>query len=165
MEIRLSKHFTLAELTATETGLENTPSPDDLARLKDLCNVVLERIRDRYGKPVSIRSGYRSEAVNEAVGGAPSSQHRKGEAVDFYVNGVPLKTLYDAILTSGIPYDQIILERPNPKGRGWIHISYKAKQPNRRQALAFVPVDGQPRYVPYGEVKHLLDESGMVKHG
>lgn len=129
----LSPHFTLDELTVSQTaarlGLDNDPGPEVLAALKRTA-LGLEAVRVRLGgAPILVSSGYRSPAVNAAVGGSPSSQHMRGEAVDFTSPrfGTP-RQIVDALADSDVPYDQLILEF----GR-WVHISFSGTP--RRHAL------------------------------
>ena len=124
--IYLSPHFTLEELTHSQTaarlGLDNDPGPDVLAALKRTA-LGLEAVRVRLGgAPILISSGYRSPAVNRAVGGALASQHIRGEAVDFVCPrfGDP-RQIVDALADSDVPYDQLILEVSS-----WVHISFAA---------------------------------------
>lgn len=131
--IHLSPHFTLDELTFSQTaerlGLNNDPGPEVLAALKRTA-LGLEAVRVRLGgAPILVSSGYRAPPVNAAVGGSPSSQHMRGEAVDFTAPrfGVP-RQIVDALADSDVPYDQLILEF----GR-WVHISFSGNP--RRHAL------------------------------
>ena len=123
--VKLSKHFTLDELTRTSVGLANVPSGEVVNCLRTVCAHVLEPVREHYGRPVLIHSGYRSAAVNKAVGGSPSSQHMQGEAVDFHVSG---HTEYDVALwiSENLDYDQLILEDfvPGIGASGWVHCSF-----------------------------------------
>lgn len=129
----LSPHFTLDELTVSQTaarlGLDNDPPPEVLAALKFTAR-GLEDVRVRLGgAPILVSSGYRSPAVNAAVGGSASSQHMRGQAVDFTAPrfGTP-RQIVDALADSDVPYDQLILEF----GR-WVHISFSPLP--RRHAL------------------------------
>lgn len=123
--MQLSPHFTLAELTRTGTGLPNTPSPAIIDKLKALCVHVLEPVREHYGKPVTVNSGYRSPAVNAAVGSKPTSQHAKGEAADIEVPGVANAALARWI-RDNLDFDQVIAEavKPNDPAAGWVHVSW-----------------------------------------
>lgn len=146
--MKLSAHFTLAELTrsdlAERQGLDNQPGPAELDALGALCRQVLERIRQGLGQPVLISSGYRSAAVNAAAGGADGSQHRRGEAADFTVAQYTVTEVFNwLVFTSGIDFDQAIFEFGQ-----WIHVSHTAHRPNRRQALRAERIDGQVRYQP-----------------
>lgn len=132
---RLSKHFTLRELTSTSSGLANqVDSLQVLSNLRVLCTQVLEQVREHYGRPVIVHSGYRSPAVNKAVGGSGTSQHLKGEAVDFHVSGHSVYELATWI-SDALDYDQLILENflPGIPTSGWVHCSF-AKN-NRGQDL------------------------------
>lgn len=135
--MQLTPHFSLAELTATNTGLPNTPGQDVIVHLRNLAE-GLERVRPVLGgKPMLVSSGYRSPAVNKAVRGAQpdpargkrGSCHLYGDAADFKCPafGTPLQVAR-AIHAAGIRYDQLIHEY----GR-WVHISFGARM--RGQAL------------------------------
>lgn len=133
MKAMLSQHFTKEEFCETTTGLENEPCPSEISNMIDLCFEVLEPAREilsnHAGKEIKIKinSGYRSDEVNEAVGGAKNSQHTKGQAADIVPLGMQLTVAYELIRKSDLPYDQLILEN------GWIHISH-SKIRNRRVA-------------------------------
>lgn len=144
---QLTPHFTLAELTASETaerrGINNAPDPlaaKNLFRLAEL----LEQVRALLGaKPIRISSGYRSVALNKAVGGASNSDHLIGMAADFTCPdfGDPLK-ICRAIAGSGIKFGQLIWEGT------WVHIS-AADGTNDGQVLTAVFTPGKPtRYQP-----------------
>lgn len=125
------KYFTINELTRTSMGLDNTPSKDVQANLEYLVNNVLDKVREIYGKPIKVNSGYRSKLVNKKVGGASNSQHTKGEAIDITGgNKTENKMIYEIIKNLG-KYDQLI----NEYDYSWIHISYKNGN-NRHQELS-----------------------------
>jgi zinc D-Ala-D-Ala carboxypeptidase len=132
---RLSEHFTLAELTVSETaarrGLDNTPPPSALGNLVRLA-ALLEAVRTQIGRPVIVISGYRAPEVNRLVGGNTGSAHTAGRAADIIspAFGTPLQ-LARAIEASGLPFDQVIHEF----GR-WVHVSIAPEgAPPRRMAL------------------------------
>ena len=140
--MQLSKHFTLSEMTRSMTaqrkGIDNTPGSGEIKSLGDLCYEVLEPLRAHFDKAVTITSGYRSEALCEAIGSKKTSQHAKGMAVDFEINGVPnIQVAY--WLTNNVDFDQCILEfyKPDDGSAGWIHASYNEKGANRKQVLTF----------------------------
>ena len=131
------KYFTMAELTASATarrkGIENTPDMQAKANLTALVSNVLDPLRELYGKPIVVTSGYRSVKLNRAVGGAARSQHCKGEAADIRCvsdSRAENKRLFDLIVASGLPFDQLIDEY----GYDWVHVSFKDGA-NRRQIL------------------------------
>lgn len=120
--MHLTDHFTLAELTATRTGLPNTPGDAEVAKLVRVAE-MLEVIRAHFGRPIAVHSGYRSPRVNAAIGGSKTSQHMRAEAADFHVDGVPLVEVFDWIrLHSGMKWSQMILEGASPAHPTWIHI-------------------------------------------
>jgi zinc D-Ala-D-Ala carboxypeptidase len=128
--MNLSAHFTLAELTVSDTaarrGIDNGPPLDAVQALKRTA-LGLEAVRVRLGgAPVIVTSGYRSLALNRAIGSKDTSQHIKGEAVDFICPrfGTPAE-IVAALRDSGIEYDQLILEFAGT-GRGWVHCSFSA---------------------------------------
>ena len=138
----LSKHFKLEEfeksMTASRKGIKNKAGAGEIKSLGDLCYECLEPLRAHFDKAVTITSGYRSEALCEAIGSKKTSQHTKGQAADLEINGVPnIKIAY--WLSNNVDYDQLILEyfdKDDPAG-GWVHISYNEKGNNRKQVLTF----------------------------
>lgn len=124
MPTALSAHFTLEELIATQQrGLDNTPSPEVIDNLRLLASDTLESVRNIVG-PMHINSGYRSVAVNQAVGGQPTSQHCQGLAADFITTMFSLQEVARRILAQKITFDQLIAEWWTPNGGGWLHISH-----------------------------------------
>jgi hypothetical protein len=126
---RLSAHFTLEELTASETaerhGIDNTPTPEHLENLQRLAE-FLETVKAALGgKPVMINSAYRGPAVNEKVGGSKSSQHMIGCAADLRIPGMNPDQVCRAIIEANLPFDQLIREFYDPQkaAGGWTHIS------------------------------------------
>ncbi len=132
----MAKYFSISEMIRSETAavrrIDNTPSHDVTRRLNALMDDCLDPARELWGRPIGVNSGYRSLALNAAVGGAASSQHMKGEAADITTGSVADNLqLFERIAASAIPFDQLIDEN---RGR-WIHISYRADGKNRRQVL------------------------------
>ena len=142
------KYFTLAEMTKSATaqrkGIKNDPSIQVCKALTALIEKVLDPLREAYGKPIIVTSGYRCEKLNKAVGGAASSQHVKGEAADIRsVQDTPEenKKLFDLIVKLGLPFDQLI----NEYGYDWVHVSYGPR--HRRQKLRAVRKNGRTQYL------------------
>jgi len=127
--MNLSPHFTLAELTITDhRQFDNTPTQIEISNLQRLAQ-FLEIVKATLGgKPVIITSGFRSKAVNDAVGSKDSSFHRLGLAADFRVPGMAPDAVVRALLK--LPYDQIIREFD-----AWTHISIPRTGAPRKQAL------------------------------
>ena len=144
---QLSPHFKLSELLASGTakskGLDNDPSPEVLANLRRLCVEALEPIRAKVG-PLKINSGYRSDAVNRAVGGSTTSAHSFGLAADLHP-AAGCKKLMQQILASGVKLDQVIYERT------WVHVGllHPATKTQRGQALSMFVVGGKTTYEPF----------------
>ena len=136
--MNLSPHFTLAELTVTNSSLPNIPSDFEIIRLKRIAE-TLELVRSALGnKPIHINSGFRSEAVNRFVGGSVTSVHMLGYAADFTCPnfGRPMDICM-AIIDAGIVFDQLILEPT------WVHIGLGAI--TRHQVLT---ATGNSHYAP-----------------
>ena len=129
--MQLSEHFTLAELTVTDhRTLDNTPDAAALANLNRLA-LFLEQVKTALGgRVVMISSGYRSKAVNDAVGSKDTSQHRLGCAADIRVPGMTPDAVVRAVMASGLAYDQIIREFD-----AWTHISIPNAGAPRKMAL------------------------------
>lgn len=153
-EMQLSEHFNLKEFTKSETAIrkriDNTPNAAHAQNLKNVCEKILEPVRNHFGKPVRINSGYRGPALNAAVGGSSKSQHCNGEAVDFEIDGLPNPDLAKWV-SENCDFDQIILEFYDPKegpNSGWVHASYTTSGQNRKQKLTAVTVNGKTVYKP-----------------
>ena len=120
--MNLTEHFTLDELTSSETaernGWDNTPSENELANLRRLASFLEEVKTALGGKPIMVSSGYRGKQVNDSVGSKDTSQHRVGCAVDFRVPQLTPDQVVRTIIAAGLPYDQIIREFDR-----WTHIS------------------------------------------
>ncbi len=131
------RYFTLKELTRSATaqrlGIYNTPPASAVKALNELVDNVLDPLREAWGGPIRVNSGYRCPALNKAVGGTPGSQHLRGEAADITV-GTPSanRRLLALIKRLDLPVDQCIDE----KGCRWIHVSHRAGR-NRRQYMKF----------------------------
>ena len=138
--MNLSRNFTLSELTKSDTairkGINNNPNAEQIEKLKALCENVLQKVRDHYGKVVTISSGYRSPDLCEAIGSSKNSQHAKGQAADFEVFGLSNAELVKWI-SENCEFDQMILEFHNldEPNSGWVHCSYRADGENRKQIL------------------------------
>jgi len=142
----LSPHFTYNEFVISQTairkGIDNTPTPEILARMATLCVELMEKVRALKGFPISVSSGYRCDRLNRAVGGSGTSQHRLGEACDFVINGLTVEEAYQLIKNSGIEFDQLIQEFDS-----WIHISFR-KGKNRRICTRATTGERRTIYTP-----------------
>ena len=119
------KYFTIDELsrsaTATARGIDNTPPSVAAEALRALTDNVLDPLRQAWGRPLTVTSGYRCPALNAAVGGARNSHHKRGMAADITTgNRTDNRRLFQLVLDLGLPFTQLIDER----GFTWVHISY-----------------------------------------
>jgi len=137
----LSKNFSLEEMckssTALRKGINNSPNQDQIKSLTVLCENILQPIRDQFGAFI-VSSGFRCIDLCEAIGSKKTSQHAKGQAVDFEIAGIPnIQVAY--WLENNVDFDQLILEFYNPDdpAGGWVHVSYNEKGSNRKQVLTY----------------------------
>ncbi|CAB4175667.1 Peptidase M15A, C-terminal [uncultured Caudovirales phage] len=154
--MQLSKHLSLAEVVRSETakrkGISNMPTDAHIANFKLLAEKVFELIRTHFGKPIHISSGYRSEALNKAIGGSLTSQHCSGEAIDIDMdgssNGVTNKMVFDYI-KDNLNFDQLIWEFGTDSAPDWVHVSYESTGKQRKQILKAIKKGGATSYIPY----------------
>lgn len=135
----MGNYFTISELCASDVakakGIDNTPTSAIKSNLEKLIVNMLNPIREKYGKPIKISSGYRCAALNSAVGGTKTSQHLKGEAADLVCAGSgKLADIMRAAIAVG-GYDQLIWE--HPKGTTWVHVSYNTSGKQRGEILDY----------------------------
>ena len=157
--MRLSKNFTLQELTYSATalrlGIDNDPSKEGILKLTLLATSLLQPLRERLGA-LRVTSGYRSFVLSEAIGSSSRSQHCKYEAVDLqYVRRGKMDNLaiYNALIDLGLQYDQCILEfgknteyldgEPD-----WIHISWKVSENRNQTIVAYKDINNKTKYRP-----------------
>jgi len=138
------KHFTMRELikspTAQRLDIDNEPTDAVKDNLTALVEHILDPLREAWGAPIVVTSGYRSPRLNKAVHGAASSQHMLGQAADIHAmsdNPEENRKLLDLIIKLGLPFDKLINEYPNRKMQpDWIHVSYSPM--NRRQKFTCI---------------------------
>lgn len=124
------KYFTIKELTSSSTAIskkiDNTPNETELKRLTDLIEKVLDPIREEFGGPIRINSGFRCQKLNSAVGGVSTSHHVKGMAADIdSTDNKKLWELCEEMVKDGrIKVTQLIHEKGTPGNPDWIHIGY-----------------------------------------
>jgi uncharacterized protein YcbK (DUF882 family) len=130
----ITENFSWEEIQASriarERGIPNTPGTAERAAMERLVKELLQPLRDIYGKPIRISSGYRSAELNRLVGGVPNSQHVKGEAADCVIAG-DIKELYYVLMESKLLFDQVIVYRK----RNFMHISLRAERENRYRVM------------------------------
>lgn len=141
------KHFTLSEFAVSGSypQLVTKPTGKIAEAIEALVDNVLDPIREKLGKAITVTSGYRNAKLNKAVGGASTSQHTKGEAADIITGNAQSDNMaiVNALLALKIPFDQCIMEKTTRMTSGkitacrWVHISYKKDGPNRNEILAW----------------------------
>ena len=161
--MQLSKNLALAEVTRSETakrkGISNMPTPEHIENFKKLAEKVFQPIRDHFGVPIRISSGYRSAALNKAIGGAgktvngvyiPSSQHCTGEAIDIDMDGTTITNaqIFNYI-KENLEFDQLIWEFGTDTNPDWVHVSYESTGKQRKQILRAKKVGGKTVYTPF----------------
>jgi zinc D-Ala-D-Ala carboxypeptidase len=146
--MNLSKHVTRSEFERSETainrGIDNSMNEFEIERAKLVCENCFEPIRTKVGAPIRINSGFRSGALNRAIGGSKTSQHSLGEAIDLDLHD---RDLFEWIIDN-VEFDQLIAEGGTENSFDWFHISYR-KGRLRKQVLRMVKKGGKSTYVPY----------------
>jgi hypothetical protein len=153
--MKLSNNLDLSEVTRSESakrnGISNMPTPEHIENFKVLAEKIFQPIREHFGVPIHISSGYRSKELNAKIGGSATSQHCKGEAIDIDMdgstNGVTNKMVFDYI-KDNLPFDQLIWEFGNDHNCDWVHVSYN-KQKQRKQVLKAYKINGATKYINY----------------
>ena len=140
-DIQLSEHFTLSEftksITADRLGIENKPDYRQRLALQHLCREVLEPLRQHYGKPIRITSGFRCEALNKAVGGVGRSQHLFGEAADLSVPNEQVARDWFQWIVNNTDFDQLLFEHSRRYHNCWLHISCRWDSSRNRHMAIF----------------------------
>lgn len=136
----ISRNFTLEELctsaTAKAKGISNNPGQTDVVNLCALVHNVLQPLREAMGHPIKIGSGFRSLALNRAVGGVSTSQHMRGEAADLCIDGDVAKgKRWFEYIRDHLEFDQLIWEKNPRTGNYWVHVSYRADGKNRMRVI------------------------------
>ena len=149
--MKISDHITYAEAihsnTAKRRGIDNTPSEVQVLSMKLLADKVFEPLRKWVGGPIKVNSFFRSVALNEAIGGAASSQHCKGQAIDIDdVYGRKTNAEMYKWIQENLDYDQMIWEFGTDTQPNWIHISYISKEENRNKCLKAYKEHGKTKY-------------------
>ena len=150
--MKLSEHLDLSEVTrsneAKRKGISNMPTLEHIENFKKLAENIFEPIRKHFGVPIMISSGYRSKELNKAIGGATTSQHLLGQAIDIDMdgtsNGVTNKMVFDYI-KAHLNFDQLI----NEFNYSWVHVSYNPTGKQRKQILDATKVGGKTSYASH----------------
>lgn len=152
--MKLSEHLELSEVIRSESakrrGISNMPTEEHIKNLKLIAEKVFEPIRANFRQPIRISSGYRSQTLNAAIGGATRSQHSTGEALDIDMDGTALsnKEIFNFIKEK-LSFDQLIWEFGTEQNPDWVHVSYNANGNQRKQVLKAIKENGKTKYIPY----------------
>jgi hypothetical protein len=152
--MKLSEHLSLSEVTRSESAkrnqISNMPTGEHIANFMLLAEKIFEPIREHFGVPIHISSGYRSKELNAKIGGSATSQHCKGQAIDIDMdgstNGVTNADVFEYI-KDNLPFDQLIWEFGNDTNPDWVHVSYNVKQ--RGEILKAVKINNVTKYIKY----------------
>jgi len=136
------KYFTLDELLESQTARRRkiteqfNPSDKVISNLNELVENILDPLREAYGKPIKISSGYRSQRLNTIIGGAVNSQHLLGQAADIQALDGRNNVLFEMIKAHNLPFDQLIWEYGTKTNPAWVHVSYG---PRNRKEILYIP--------------------------
>jgi len=151
--MKLTKNLSLQEMlksrTASRLGLSNSPNEEHIKNMQALAENIFQPLRDYFGVPIHIASGYRSEALNKAIGGSKSSQHCKGEAMDIDRDGYsqPDNAQLFEYIKKNLDFDQMIWEFGTQQNPEWVHVSHKRDGKNRAELLvAYKTSYGKTKY-------------------
>jgi hypothetical protein len=151
---KISKYITYSEVTksnqATALKLANIPNATQLNNLRLVCTNVFDQVREHFGKPIGISSGFRSIELNSKIGGSKTSQHCEGKALDIdgdMFGGISNKLIFEYIRKS-CTFDQLIWEFGSENAPDWVHVSYNEGK-NREQVLRALKVGGKTIYKPF----------------
>lgn len=154
--MQITKNFHLNELTYSNTAvirkIDNRPNQAITNNLIEATKKLFQPARDILGKPMRVSSGYRSNALNKAIGGSTTSAHSYGYAIDFKVAGMTTRELATVLArelkAKSIKFDQLILEYPDSRST-WIHLGYKNRSGQQRgQVLTAKKIGGRTKYLP-----------------
>ena len=150
--MQLSEHLTLAEATksqtATRLGIDNSPTITHMEALRAVAKNVFEPIRNHFGVPIAVTSGYRSKALNEAIRGSRRSQHCQGQALDIDADVYGRITNAEVFhyIKNHLDFDQLIWEFGNEETPDWVHVSFVDDGSNRGEVLIAYRENGRTRY-------------------
>lgn len=149
--MKMSKYVTLAEVTKSQTAtrqrINNIPNEEQIENLKKVCTLIFDKVREHFGKPIAITSGFRSKNLNIMIGGSVTSQHSEGKALDIDADiygGLTNKEIFFHI-KDYLDFDQLIWEFGTDKNPDWVHVSYNEGK-NRKEILKAMSLYGKTVY-------------------
>ena len=154
--MKLSKNLSLKEMTKSRTalrrGIDNSPTQEHIENMMELAANIFQPVREYFGVPIYISSGYRSEALNKAIGGSKTSQHSKGQAMDIDRDGHSQPDNVDIFnfIRNYLNFDQLIWEFGDTTNPDWVHVSYNTNGSQRNQILrAYKKPNGKTAYAKF----------------
>ena len=149
---RISKNISYKEgvysITADRLGLENKPTEEHLANMKEVAEKVFQPLRTWVNAPIKINSFYRSPELNKAIGGSSKSQHCKGQAIDIDdTYGHATNADMFMYIRENLDFDQMIWEFGDDKNPNWVHVSYVSPEDNRNRCLKAYRENGKTKYM------------------
>lgn len=149
---KISKNISYKEgvysITADRLGLENKPTEEHLANMKELAEKVFQPLRTWVNAPIKINSFYRSPELNKAIGGSDNSQHCKGQAMDIDdTYGHATNADMFMYIRENLDFDQMIWEFGDDKNPNWVHVSYVSPEDNRNRCLKAYRENGKTKYM------------------
>jgi hypothetical protein len=152
--MQLSKNLTLAEATKSQTavrlGIKNVPNEQQIENLKLVAKHVFQPLRDHFNVAIAVSSGFRSPAINKAIGGSKTSEHMEGRALDLDADvfgGITNKEIFDYI-KNNLDFNQLIWEFGGKDNPEWVHVSYREGS-NKKQVLRAKMHKGRAVYSPF----------------
>lgn len=154
--MKLSKNLSLNEVTKSTTalrrGINNTPTEEHIENLKYVAEKVFQPIREHFGVPIYISSGYRSQALNEAIGGSPRSFHSHGMALDLDQDGRN-KGVSNAdvfyYIKNNLPYTELIWEFGDETNPNWVHVAIAPGRENEKNTKIAQRVNNRTTYIKW----------------
>jgi zinc D-Ala-D-Ala carboxypeptidase len=154
--MKLSKNLWLSEVTksntATRKGIDNSPTDLHIANLKYLAEKIFQPIREHFGCPIFVSSGYRSKALNEAIGGSQRSFHSHGMALDLDMDNKASKISNTDIfnfIKDNLEYTELIWEFGDEDKPDWVHVAIAKGRENEKNAKVAYREDGKAKYMKF----------------
>lgn len=152
--MQLSQNLSLTEMIASESakrrGISNQPTAEHIENMKVLAQHIFQPIREHFGKPIHVSSGYRSKDLNKAIGGSQTSQHSRGQAIDIDMDGSDISNRdVFMFIKDNLEFDQLIWEFGTKGNPDWVHVSYNPKANQRKQVLIAKKYAGKTTYLNF----------------
>jgi zinc D-Ala-D-Ala carboxypeptidase len=152
--MQLSQNLSLTEMIASESakrkGISNQPTAEHIENMKVLAQHIFQPIREHFGKPIHVSSGYRSKDLNKAIGGSQTSQHSRGQAMDIDMDGSDISNRdVFMFIKDNLEFDQLIWEFGTKGNPDWVHVSYNTNGNQRKQVLIAKKYAGKTTYLKF----------------